>query len=99
MPALWRLEVASLLVAAQRQRRVTESDVARSLSFLSALDISMDADAFGSSFATVVALAQTHQLSVYDATYLELAGRLGCDLATSDKALARAAAAAGIRVV
>jgi predicted nucleic acid-binding protein len=45
------------------------------------------------------AMARTHGLSVYDATYLDLAARRGLALATFDAALARAAAAQGIETV
>jgi predicted nucleic acid-binding protein len=41
-------------------------------------------------------LARSHRLSVYDATYLELALRHGLPLATLDDALAAAATAAGV---
>jgi len=41
-------------------------------------------------------IAIRHDLSVYDAAYLELALRLGVPLATRDEALAKAAKAAGL---
>lgn len=46
-----------------------------------------------------VRLADVHQLSVYDAAYLELAQRSRLALATLDTSLARAAASAGVKVV
>lgn len=44
----------------------------------------------------IVALARKHQLSTYDASYLDLALRKGLPLATQDKALIRAAADCGV---
>lgn len=44
----------------------------------------------------VLALARTHALPVSRAAYLELAARRGLPLATTDAALTRAAAAAGV---
>jgi predicted nucleic acid-binding protein len=41
-------------------------------------------------------LAALHDLTAYDAAYLELAMRRGCTLVTSDKALSRAAKRAGV---
>jgi predicted nucleic acid-binding protein len=41
----------------------------------------------------VFQLARTHQLTIYDAIYLELASRRGIALATRDRALRRAAMA------
>lgn len=43
--------------------------------------------------SAILALARKHRLSVYDAAYLELAGREKLSLATLDQAVARAAAA------
>jgi len=44
-------------------------------------------------------LAQAETLTVYDAAYLELALRLGADLATLDTELRRAAGRVGVRVL
>jgi len=43
-------------------------------------------------------LAERRDLTVYDASYLELAVRLGADLITLDRELADAAAAEGVAV-
>ena len=48
---------------------------------------------------TVLTLARRHRLTVYDAAYLELAGRREAPLATLDKKLAAAARAAGVALV
>ena len=45
---------------------------------------------------TILALARTHRLTVYDAAYLELALRVDAPLATLDRELARAARAAKV---
>ena len=42
---------------------------------------------------TTLSLARTHRLSIFDATYLELAMRLSLPLATFDNGLIRAAQA------
>ena len=47
----------------------------------------------------IAELAERHRLTSYDATYLELALRLGVPLATTDKALAAAAASAGVSLL
>ena len=47
-------------------------------------------------FGPVLAATRAHQLSAYDAAYLELAARLGLPLATLDDALAQAATQAGV---
>ena len=48
--------------------------------------------------AAVVPLARKHNLTVYDACYLELAIRLGLGLATLDTRLMEAATECGIAV-
>lgn len=45
---------------------------------------------------TILRLAETHRLTTYDASYLELAMRLGVPLATLDKSLRHAAGEAGV---
>jgi len=44
----------------------------------------------------IFALAREHQLSTYDASYLDLAMRRGLPLATLDKSLRRAAGRCGV---
>jgi predicted nucleic acid-binding protein len=44
-------------------------------------------------------LADRHRLTVYDALYLQLAAHVDAELATLDRALIQAAAAAGVDVV
>ena len=46
--------------------------------------------------STVLALAREHGLSVYDATYLDLAMREGAPLATLDRRLADVAQHSGV---
>ena len=47
----------------------------------------------------ILSLARAEGLTAYDASYLELAIRLGLSLATKDRALARAAKRAGVVVL
>jgi predicted nucleic acid-binding protein len=51
------------------------------------------------SIAVIHDLSVNHALTMYDASYLELAIRRGCALATLDAALIRAARAEGVTVV
>ena len=46
-----------------------------------------------------IGLARQHDLSVYDAAYLELAMRLGLPLASKDEALRKVAQAVGLSVL
>jgi predicted nucleic acid-binding protein len=50
-------------------------------------------------WTSIVALSDRYDLTPYDAAYLELAIRLGADLATRDAALGAAAKSAGVTTV
>ena len=62
---------------------------------LDALPIDIDPVSASRVWGPALALADEHNLSVYDAMYLELALRMRLPLATLDRALAAAAQAAG----
>jgi predicted nucleic acid-binding protein len=66
------------------------------LSLLESLPFEVDGISPGRMFAEIFALARKHQLSTYDASYLDLALRRQLPLATQDKALIRAAADCGV---
>lgn len=92
VPALWSLEVGNILLGAEKRRRITQARSVEFLGILGALDIRVDPDQPGRAFRDVLPLARAQHLTTYDASYLELAMRLGLPLATKDAALARAAA-------
>ena len=96
VPSLWPLEVANVLVAAERRRRLTAADSARFVELLMGLPIVVDDRSHERALSQVLAAARQLGISVYDASYLELAMRLGATLATRDTQLRAAAAAAGV---
>lgn len=99
VPAIWPLEVGNALVVAERRGRLTEADTVRFLSLLRQLPIVVEMDPPERVFGEVVQLARQHHLSTYDASYLDLAMRLGVPLATHDEGLRRVAARCGVKVV
>ena len=96
VPALWRLEVANGLQAGVRRRRLDVSRRDRLLSALDKLDIRTDPDTDRFAWTTTVSLADQFRLTLYDASYLELARRHTLPLATLDQELRRAAEHAGV---
>ena len=64
--------------------------------FRSALPISTDATPLSETEPRIITLARSQGLSSYDASYLELAHRLGASLASFDARLNRAAEAVGV---
>lgn len=96
VPAIWPLEFANGLLMAERRRRITRDSRLDALK--RALLPGLRIDAPAPDLHAISALAERHGLSTYDASYLELAIRQGCTLATFDPALAQAAAAEGVVV-
>jgi predicted nucleic acid-binding protein len=93
VPSLWWFEVRNTLLVNERRGRITEADATAFLQDLRRLTILFDRDP---DETAVLALARRHRLTVYDASYLELALRLGLPLASLDRALREAATACGV---
>jgi predicted nucleic acid-binding protein len=98
VPDIWPLEVANVLVLAEKKGRITAARVPRCVSMLQGLPISVDLHTREKAFTDILSLARSHQITAYDAAYLELAIREGVSLATLDEGLGRAARAAGVEV-
>lgn len=96
VPAIWGLEVANALISAIRRGRIKERNLERLLSNFEELDLTTDATPHSRVFEVILPLAREYSLSTYDASYLELALRLGARLATMDRRLADAARSAGV---
>ena len=96
VPQLWRLEVRNGLIIAERRGRLSATRINECLEAIKRLPIQTDSEAV---LDTVVSLARMHNLSVYDAVYLELAKRRDAALASLDGALLRAAAEEGVELV
>jgi predicted nucleic acid-binding protein len=96
VPALWWYELRNVLVLGERQKRLAERETARFLRDISRLTITIDSSP---NEAQVLTLARRHRLTVYDAAYLELAGREALPLATLDEELAAAARAEQVALI
>ena len=99
VPVLWALEIGNILVGAERRRRITQARAVEFLGILGDLDIHVDPDLPGRAFRDILPIARESRITTYDASYLELAMRLGLPLATKDTALARAATALRIKTL
>jgi|GraSoi2013_115cm_1033766.scaffolds.fasta_scaffold14591_3 predicted nucleic acid-binding protein len=95
-PTLWWFEVRNALVQGERRGRFSEFATARFLRDISRLAITIDR---APSEQGVLTLARRHRLTVYDASYLELAQREALPLATLDKELATAAGAEQVPLI
>jgi predicted nucleic acid-binding protein len=99
VPALWIIEVSNALVMAERRKRITSSEIRLATSLLEKLPIEINEEATQKGFHEILSLARDEKLTAYDATYLELALRLGFPLATKDQLLARVAKKLGVVVI
>lgn len=96
VPGLWRIEVASILVLAERRRRSTEAEAGKWLGYLRMLRIRVDEETAARAWSDILHVARSYDLSAYDASYLELALRLGLPMASLDDKLKATAASAGV---
>lgn len=98
VPALWPLEVANALLVLVRRRKLADDERQAGLGWLRGLRVRIDQEMSALAFSRLSELAATHQLSVYDAAYLELAVRRRLVLGCKDGPLRAAAADAGVRL-
>jgi len=91
VPGLWHLEVANVLLQAEKRGRITGGDVTMRLDLIAALPITTDSETTARAWREILALARAQGLTTYDAAYLELAIRRGLPLQTKDEALIGAA--------
>jgi predicted nucleic acid-binding protein len=81
VPALWHLELANVLIGAQRRGRIDQAGIEAFLSHLANYAIMVDGETIPRAWTKTLDLAVLHGLSAYDAAYLELALRRDLPLA------------------
>jgi len=99
IPALWRWEVANVLQMNLRRGRHGAAFRDEALSNLAWLPIKVDARAEPEAWLGALVIAERHGLTVYDASYLEIAVRRKIPLATLDRQLRAAAEEEGIELL
>jgi predicted nucleic acid-binding protein len=97
VPSLWPIEMANVLVIAERKKRITAADAARVVELFLSLPIEVDLGGL-QNLRVLQLLALEYGLTVYDACYLELAQRKGLPLASLDQTLNKAAEKCGVPV-
>jgi predicted nucleic acid-binding protein len=101
VPAIWPLELGNILAGAERRGRLAPTRASEFLALIGGLDIDIEIDDETATRALreTQTLAGTESLTTYEASYLELAIRLGLPLATKDNQLSRIAARLGVAVI
>lgn len=98
-PMLWPLEALNGLLAAERRRRLDAAKRAALAAFLRDLPVRLDRETADQAWTDTSDLAERFRLTIYDASYLELAQRRRLPLATLDKELRKAAISAGVELL
>jgi predicted nucleic acid-binding protein len=95
-PSLWWFEVRNVVLINERSGRLARERADGALTYLRRQSIVLD---HAADEKRLLDLARAHRLTVYDATYLELAQRLAAPLASLDRRLVAAARTIGIATV
>jgi len=98
VPSLWRMEVANGFQMAIRRKRVDTDFRDRAIQHLGSLPIVVDQESDTYAWTAMLRLSDRFGLTVYDATYLELAQRRNLPLASIDKALSVAGQRLGVPI-
>jgi predicted nucleic acid-binding protein len=99
VPALWFLELTNVLALAERKGRVTVAQSTGFIKELSKLDIEVDSQLAERALDQLLPLCRAHQLTSYDAVYLDLAIRRELPLASLEEPLRKAAKKAGVKLL
>ena len=99
VPAWWFLELTNVLALAERRGRITTAETAEFVLELSKINIEVDSESPERAFEHILPLCRSHQLTSYDAMYLDLAVRRQLPLASLDEPLRKAAKKLGIKLL
>jgi predicted nucleic acid-binding protein len=99
VPSLWRLEVANVLRNAVCRKRCDDAYAGRCLQRLDRLRIIVDSETDARAWGAIRQLSNEHDLTVYDAAYVELAIRRKLPLASRDDAITRVGEKVGIDIL
>jgi predicted nucleic acid-binding protein len=96
VPTLWLYEISNVLTLLVRRKRIDRNraiTIGEALDALKITSVSPDGEAWR---RATTDLAERFSLTIYDASYLQLAIASGAALATADKALENAAERSGV---
>ena len=96
VPAHFPTEIANSVRYLLKRDLIDHVRVQDFTGMMLALDFECCAITNAQAMGSIFALANRHDLSIYDAAYLDLALSTGAQLATRDRALAASAATAGV---
>lgn len=95
-PWLWRTEVTNAVLIKERRGQLSAADGTRVLQIVDALEVEIVGESEHRSLEALAHFARPHQLTAYDALYLELAISLSLPLCTFDSRLQIATRKSGV---
>lgn len=100
VPPLWAYEFSNAIMCAfqSKKRSLTEQGMTTIFSFVSRMPFECDSFDSNRILFDVREIALRNKITVYNASYLELAGRHKARLATFDRELIKAAKAEGVKL-
>ena len=96
-PSLWKIEVTNAVLVKERRKQFTAAQGIRFLNLLESLDIEFVSLPPHQTLEQLASIARQHQLTAYDAVYLDLAIVAGLPLYTLDRNLQSAAKQVGVK--
>jgi predicted nucleic acid-binding protein len=99
VPSFWPHEVLNALLVGEKRKRISKELVRGFLGDLAALPIVQEQFPAGVVFDRIQRLSREHELTAYDAAYLDLALDSGLPLATLDEDLLRACRKTRVKLV
>ncbi len=91
--------MTNVLALSERKGRISAAKVAEFVALIEGFDLEIDEEKAVNIFARLLPLCRSHQLTSYDALYLELSIRRQLPLATLNEPLRKAARKAGVKVL
>jgi predicted nucleic acid-binding protein len=98
-PSFWPHEVLNALMVGEKRKRISHVLLRSFLNDLAKLPIALEQVPATAVFSRVQRLSREHDLTAYDAAYLDLALDNGLPLATLDSDLLQACRKAGVELV
>jgi predicted nucleic acid-binding protein len=96
VPQHWPLEIANLCRSAIKRGRLEAEVGSARLEDVRRMAVPIDSETVARLWTETMSIAVRHDLTPYDAAYIELAARLALPIFSYDRKLCTAAAAAGV---
>jgi len=87
VPNIWCYEISNVLLSCKKRNRLDEKQINEIANLIYKFPVEIGNNNFQYIQNNVFNIASSYGLSIYDASYIELAIRFNCSLATLDKKL------------